>query len=171
MTLPEFLALRRISVQQFAVMLGVHQTTVYRLLNGQTIPVRKHLKRILAKTDGEVSVKELLTPVFRENYKMIDRAMMSEALQLLGNLPREPGWDAKVRNGVIDLLVGKGETSGKQTERFLQWMILYVASLPHDFTIKQPINVYVERVGDPQFAPKFTRENDHAKEKKAPRNM
>ena len=61
-----YLARHNMNPEQFAAKVGVHATTIYRLLAGVTIPKRKNLKAILAATDGEVSINELMRRLFVE---------------------------------------------------------------------------------------------------------
>jgi predicted DNA-binding transcriptional regulator AlpA len=60
MTLAEFLVKRQMNPETFAAQVGVHATTIYRLLAYRTFPKKQNLKRILAATDGEVTVTELI---------------------------------------------------------------------------------------------------------------
>ena len=64
MRLSEFLAKNELSPELFAAKVGVHPTTIYRLLSGSTIPKRGNLKKIIAATDGEVSVTDLMFAAF-----------------------------------------------------------------------------------------------------------
>lgn len=63
MGLQEYLDANGLSYEQFAAQVGVHATTIYRLLKGSTIPKRENLKRILAATHGAVDVADLMQPV------------------------------------------------------------------------------------------------------------
>jgi transcriptional regulator with XRE-family HTH domain len=60
MLLDAFLAENQIRIDQFAEAVGVHPTTIYRLLAGRTIPHRRTLRKILELTKGQVGVSELL---------------------------------------------------------------------------------------------------------------
>jgi hypothetical protein len=59
MDLHEFLSKSKISPEKFAEMVGSNPTTVYRWLNGDTIPKKANLLRIIAVTNGEVSADSL----------------------------------------------------------------------------------------------------------------
>lgn len=63
MRLSEFLAKNQMSPEQFAGRVGVHPTTIYRLLSGATIPKRQNLKRIIEATEGEVDISDLMFAV------------------------------------------------------------------------------------------------------------
>lgn len=63
MRLSEYLAKTKTSPEKFAAKVGVHPTTIYRLLSGTTIPKRENLKRIIAATGGEVSVVDLMAAI------------------------------------------------------------------------------------------------------------
>jgi hypothetical protein len=67
MRLNEFLAKGRISPEQFALNVGLHPTTIYRLLNGTTIPKRENLRKILAATNGEVDICDLMYAFDRDH--------------------------------------------------------------------------------------------------------
>jgi predicted transcriptional regulator len=60
MSLDQFLAENMLSREAFAKMVGVHPTTIYRVLAGATIPKRRNLEKILKLTRGHVTVAELL---------------------------------------------------------------------------------------------------------------
>lgn len=60
MSLDQFLAENMLSREAFAKMVGVHPTTIYRVLAGRTIPKRNTLRKILELTSGHVTVAELL---------------------------------------------------------------------------------------------------------------
>jgi transcriptional regulator with XRE-family HTH domain len=64
MSLSEYLIKNDIRIEDFAAKIGVHQTTIYRVLTGRTIPKRQNLKKILEATNGEVSLGELMARVF-----------------------------------------------------------------------------------------------------------
>jgi hypothetical protein len=64
MRLSEFLAKHELNPEQFAAKVGVHPTTIYRLLSGATIPKRGNLKKIIAATGGEVGVTDLMFAAF-----------------------------------------------------------------------------------------------------------
>jgi predicted transcriptional regulator len=59
-TLDQFLAENALSPEAFAKMVGVHPTTIYRVLSGRSIPKRRNLEKILKLTRGHVTVAELL---------------------------------------------------------------------------------------------------------------
>jgi predicted transcriptional regulator len=59
-TLDQFLAENMLSREAFAKMVGVHPTTIYRVLVGATIPKRRNLEKILKLTAGHVTIAELL---------------------------------------------------------------------------------------------------------------
>lgn len=63
MQLHEYLAANKLSPERFAAQVGVHATTIYRLLNGSTIPKRQNLLRILAATHGDVDIADLMRAV------------------------------------------------------------------------------------------------------------
>jgi predicted transcriptional regulator len=63
MRLSEYLAKTGQNPEQFALKVGVHPTTIYRLLSGATIPKRENLKKIIAATEGEVDVSDLMFAV------------------------------------------------------------------------------------------------------------
>jgi len=60
MRLSEYLARNDLSPETFAAKVGVHPTTIYRLLNGTTIPKRENMKKIIAATMGEVTAADLI---------------------------------------------------------------------------------------------------------------
>lgn len=60
MRLSEYLATKDLTPKQFAKRLGVNHTTVYRWLNGDTIPTRENLKGIMSVTEGEVDFSDLM---------------------------------------------------------------------------------------------------------------
>lgn len=66
MRLSEFLATHGLSPEKFAEKVGVHPTTIYRLLSGATIPKRENLKKIIAATGGEVDISDLMFAVSGE---------------------------------------------------------------------------------------------------------
>jgi hypothetical protein len=68
--LSEFLTKHRLNPEQFAIIVDVHATTIYRLLSGATIPKRENLKKILKMTFGEVTVKELVSPAIETPIKV-----------------------------------------------------------------------------------------------------
>jgi transcriptional regulator with XRE-family HTH domain len=74
MRLSEFLAKRQMSPESFAALVGVHPTTIYRLLNGATIPKRGNLTKILAATEGDVTVSDLMFAVSRSQPKAEETA-------------------------------------------------------------------------------------------------
>lgn len=63
MRLSEYLAKTSQSPEQFALKVGVHPTTIYRLLSGATIPKRENLKKIIAATEGEVTIIDLMAAI------------------------------------------------------------------------------------------------------------
>jgi hypothetical protein len=63
MRLSEYLAKNEMNPEQFAAKVGVHPTTIYRLLSGATIPKRQNLKKIMAATEGEVDISDLMFAV------------------------------------------------------------------------------------------------------------
>jgi predicted transcriptional regulator len=63
MRLSVYLAKNQLNPEQFAARVGVHPTTIYRLLSGATIPKRQNLKKILAATEGEVDISDLMFAV------------------------------------------------------------------------------------------------------------
>jgi transcriptional regulator with XRE-family HTH domain len=63
MRLSEYLANHQLSPEQFALKVGVHATTIYRLLSGATIPKRQNLKKIIEATEGEVDISDLMFAV------------------------------------------------------------------------------------------------------------
>jgi predicted transcriptional regulator len=63
MRLSEYLANHQMNPEQFAAKVGVHPTTIYRLLSGATIPKRQNLKKIIAATEGEVDIRDLMFAV------------------------------------------------------------------------------------------------------------
>lgn len=63
MRLSEYLAKREMNPEAFAAKVGVHPTTIYRLLSGTTIPKRQNLKKIIAATEGEVDIADLMFAV------------------------------------------------------------------------------------------------------------
>ena len=60
MRLSEYLAKKGLSPEQFAAIVGVHPTTIYRQLAGATIPKRQNLAKIIEATDGEVAISDLM---------------------------------------------------------------------------------------------------------------
>jgi len=69
MRLREYLAEHQLNPEQFAGKVGVHPTTIYRLLSGTTIPKRGNLKKIIAATGGEVNVSDLMVAAFSQQPK------------------------------------------------------------------------------------------------------
>lgn len=63
MRLSEYLANNKMNPEQFAARVGVHPTTIYRLLSGATIPKKQNLKKIIAATQGEVDIRDLMFTV------------------------------------------------------------------------------------------------------------
>jgi predicted transcriptional regulator len=63
MRLSVYLAKNQLNPEQFAAKVGVHPTTIYRLLSGATIPKRQNLKKIIAATEGEVDISDLMFAV------------------------------------------------------------------------------------------------------------
>jgi hypothetical protein len=63
MRLSEYLAKHEMNPESFAAKVGVHPTTIYRLLSGATIPKRQNLKKIIAATKGEVDISDLMFAV------------------------------------------------------------------------------------------------------------
>jgi predicted transcriptional regulator len=63
MRLSEYLAKNQMNPEQFALKVGVHPTTIYRLLSGATIPKRQNLKKIIAATEGSVDYNDLMFAV------------------------------------------------------------------------------------------------------------
>jgi predicted transcriptional regulator len=66
MRLSVYLAKNQLNPEQFAAKVGVHPTTIYRLLSGATIPKRQNLKKIIAATEGEVDIGDLMFAVSAE---------------------------------------------------------------------------------------------------------
>jgi transcriptional regulator with XRE-family HTH domain len=66
MRLSEYLAKNGMNPEQFAARVGVHPTTIYRLLSGATIPKRQNLKKIIEATKGEVDISDLMFAVSQE---------------------------------------------------------------------------------------------------------
>ena len=60
MRLKEYLAAEGLTPEQFAKKVGVHATTIYRVLSGATIPKRENLRKIIAATEGQVDVSDLM---------------------------------------------------------------------------------------------------------------
>lgn len=58
MQLSAYLTERGESVEQFAQRIGVHPTTIYRLLNGVNFPLAATIKRILSATGGKVTAND-----------------------------------------------------------------------------------------------------------------
>jgi len=63
MRLSEYLAKKDMNPEQFAAKVGVHPTTIYRLLSGATIPKRQNLRKIIEATEGAVDVSDLMAAV------------------------------------------------------------------------------------------------------------
>jgi predicted transcriptional regulator len=63
MRLSEYLAKNQMNPEMFAAKVGVHPTTIYRLLSGATIPKRQNLRKIIAATEGEVDYNDLMFAV------------------------------------------------------------------------------------------------------------
>jgi predicted transcriptional regulator len=63
MRLSEYLAKKEMNPEQFAARVGVHPTTIYRLLSGTTIPKRQNLTKIIEATGGEVDISDLMFAV------------------------------------------------------------------------------------------------------------
>jgi predicted transcriptional regulator len=63
MRLSEYLASHEMNPEQFAAKVGVHPTTIYRLLSGATIPKRQNLIKIIEATEGEVDISDLMFAV------------------------------------------------------------------------------------------------------------
>lgn len=63
MRLSEYLAKHQKTPEQFAARVGVHPTTIYRLLSGATIPKRQNLAKIIEATGGEVDITDLMAAV------------------------------------------------------------------------------------------------------------
>lgn len=63
MRLSEYLANHQLNPEQFAQKVGVHPTTIYRLLSGATIPKRRNLMKIIEATGGEVDISDLMLAV------------------------------------------------------------------------------------------------------------
>lgn len=63
MRLSEYLAKHEMNPEAFAAKVGVHPTTIYRLLSGATIPKRQNLKKIISATEGAVSISDLMFAV------------------------------------------------------------------------------------------------------------
>jgi predicted transcriptional regulator len=63
MRLSEYLAKNEMNPEQFAAKVGVHPTTIYRLLSGATIPKRQNLRKIIAATEGLVDISDLMFAV------------------------------------------------------------------------------------------------------------
>ena len=59
MRLAAYLKARSISPEQFAKAAGLHMTTVYRLLAGDSMPKRSTIGAILQATGGEVRAIDL----------------------------------------------------------------------------------------------------------------
>ena len=60
MTLEDYLAKYNYSVEEFACVVGVHPTTIYRLLSNHTRPNKKNLVKIVAVTGDEVDIISLI---------------------------------------------------------------------------------------------------------------
>ena len=62
MRLSEYLEKNHLTPEQFAPRVGVHMTTIYRVLSGATIAKRTTIDAILKATNGHVTAADL----FRE---------------------------------------------------------------------------------------------------------
>lgn len=60
MTLKEYLATKAISESEFAEKIGVKQATVNRYCNGHRTPLRRILRAIAEKTDGNVTANDFV---------------------------------------------------------------------------------------------------------------
>jgi predicted transcriptional regulator len=67
MRLSEYLAKNELNPETFAAKVGVHPTTIYRLLSGATIPKRQNLAKIIAATKGEVDISDLMFAVSQQS--------------------------------------------------------------------------------------------------------
>lgn len=66
MGLREYLEARQESVAEFAVRLGVAESTVFRYLNGERTPRPAVLARIKKLTRGKVTPNDIYAPVKRK---------------------------------------------------------------------------------------------------------
>lgn len=60
MKLDSYLKQQCISSGQFATVVGVNSSTIYRIRTGQTFPHRKTIQAIWQATDGQVGPNDLL---------------------------------------------------------------------------------------------------------------
>jgi len=60
MDLHDYLAKNKVSPEKFAELIGSNPTTVYRWLNGDTIPKKLNLIKVIQATNGEVTANDLM---------------------------------------------------------------------------------------------------------------
>jgi predicted transcriptional regulator len=60
MRLADYLKQHEITPEQFAVRVGIHFTTVYRLIAGDSMPKRSTIRAIVEATKGEVRAIDLI---------------------------------------------------------------------------------------------------------------
>lgn len=60
MRLAEYLKQNGVTPEKFSEMVGLHFTTVYRLLAGNGMPKRSTIKAIVEATDGQVRAIDLI---------------------------------------------------------------------------------------------------------------
>jgi predicted transcriptional regulator len=65
MQLKAYLDREGLSMDEFSKSLGVHRTTLYRIINGLSYPRKKVTLRILELTKGKVTAKDFLEQVPR----------------------------------------------------------------------------------------------------------
>ena len=62
MNLKAHIASKGITVTDFAALIGVSATTVYRYISGQRMPRRQIMRRIMTATDGAVRPEHFMFP-------------------------------------------------------------------------------------------------------------
>jgi predicted transcriptional regulator len=60
MRLADYLKQQDVTPEQFAVKVGIHFTTVYRLIAGNGMPKRSTIRAIVEATNGEVRAIDLI---------------------------------------------------------------------------------------------------------------
>jgi predicted transcriptional regulator len=60
MRLADYLKKHDLTPERFAVIVGIHMTTVYRLISGDAMPKRSTIKAIVEATKGEVRAIDLI---------------------------------------------------------------------------------------------------------------
>jgi predicted transcriptional regulator len=63
MTLAEYLVSKGINPTQFAAEVGVPASTITRILNGKRMPRLDTIQKIVAETDGDVTINDFVTQI------------------------------------------------------------------------------------------------------------